>query len=335
MFDKLILQQQYINDKKSIREIVKETKSHEATVRRNLKEIGICPRKYNEQQIIDNDNGKRINLNKIKPGIEKDPRFFYLLGAFKGDGHYNIKYTKIQFSVTDLDFIEEVKHIFNVLSPETHMRILDGVEATKRTKKQWKINICSRDFFKKEYHKLLPKTLQEKRFYLKGLFDAEGSASEDGGSITICQKNLDDLRLWKEWLEELNIKTKQYISKEEERIYGHLRIFGRDSKINFYDAIGFKIKRKQDRLEQYIKKIKPYVQYDYEEGIDGLDGETDFVEVESICFSNKEQGIDISVDHPDHNVCSSDDIVFMQSTIAQQVWYFLAWLMSGGRMDSD
>jgi hypothetical protein len=349
-FSKELLEHKYLNEKKSIREIVKETKSHEATVRRNLKDVGIIPRRFNEQQLIDNDNGKKINLNRIKEGIEKDPRFFYLLGAFKGDGHYNIKQNKIQFSVTDLDFIEEIKRLFNMLSPETHMNILDHVKATKRTKKQWRINICCRGFFNRGYHKLLPQTLQEKRFYLKGLFDAEGSVSEDGLSITITQKNIDDLRLWKGWLEELGIITSMHINNGKtifhkftsNKMYryinncGCLRVLSNDSKINFNDAIGFKIKRKQDRLEKGIKKIKPLPIYNISDELIAQDlNKMKVIKVKSIKFSHREQGVDLSVlNYEHHNFILNNGVTCLNSTMAQQIAYFLAWMLAGGRMES-
>jgi len=38
-----------------------------------------------------------------------------------------------------------------------------------------RINLCCREFFKKGYQFLLPKTREEKRNYLRGLMDAEGS----------------------------------------------------------------------------------------------------------------------------------------------------------------
>ena len=294
-------------------------------------------------------------MNKIKEGIEKDPRFFYLLGALKGDGHYNVKQTKIQFSVTDYDFIKEIKRVFNMLSPETYMNILDHVEATERTKKQWRINICCREFFHRQYHKLLPQTLQEKRFYLKGLFDAEGSVTKDGLSITITQKNLDDLRLWKGWLEELGIQTTMSlipgniysILGHNNKIYnydktnticaGTLRVLGNDSKINFCDAIGFKIKRKQDRLDKGIKKIKPLPIYNISNELTMQDlNKLKTVKVKSIKFSHREQGVDLSVlNYEHHNFIHDSGVVNLNSTIAQQVAFFLAWLIAGGKMQQN
>ena len=370
IFSKDLLIDLYIDKKKSIREIVKETKSHEATIRKNLKKIGIIPRRFNEQQLIDNDNGKKINLNKIKENIEKDPRFFYVLGAIKGDGWYDIKNKKIPFSVTDFDFIEEVKKIFIMLSPETKINIRISKKETERTKRQYGFTITSRDFFKKELYKLLPHTLQEKRFYLKGLFDAEGSVSQNGLGITICQKNINDLKLWKEWLEELGIITTMHIgngkiSKRiwhdtkaleyfrhgkiikrkwiDGRIYytksdaGHLRILGNDSKINFYDIIGFKIKRKHERLEKGIKKIKQLPVYDISNELIMQDlNKIKGIKVKSIKFSHREQGVDLSILNSEHhNFILSNGITSSNSTMAQQIAYFIAWLIAGGKMKRD
>jgi len=270
--------------------------------------------------------------------LKIDPRFFYVLGSFKGDGHYNISQNKIQIAVTDLEFLEEIKRIFNMLSPETRMNILFYKKATEKTKKQWRMNICSREFYKKKLHLLLPTNLQEKRFYLKGLFDAEGSVSKNGSSITISQKNIEDIKLWKKWLEELGITTTMGIryvhnanGKESFVIgeHGYLRVLGNDSKINFYDVIGFKIKRKQKRLEDYIKKINPLPEYSITNELNNLKG----VKVKSIKFSHREQGVDLSIlNSKYHNFVLDNGVVTSNSTLAQQIGYFLAWLLAGGTM---
>jgi hypothetical protein len=248
-----ILKDLYLNKNKSITEISKLTNSHYHTIKKNLIKMNIPVRKYNEQLYV--TPSFLDKLNKIKNDIERDPRFFYILGAFKGDGHYNIKRNRVEISVIDLDFLEEIKRIFNILSPETKISIIISKKETDRTQRLYRLCLYSSIFFNKGLHKLLPQTLEEKRFYLQGLYDAEGCIDKNKFAITLSQKNIDDLNLWESWLNELGIQTSKSILITRV-IYtcGVIRILGYDSKVKFYNLIGFRIKRKQERLETEIKK---------------------------------------------------------------------------------
>ena len=254
-----VLEDLYVNQNKSINEIVRLKNSHYRTIKRYLIKMNVPIRKHDEQLFLSLSQSLSFlnRLNKIRDGIEKDPQFFYTLGAFKGDGYYNLERNRVQISVTDLGFLEEIKRIFNTLSPETKMDIKISKEETETTKRLYRLYIYSRDFFKKGLHKLLPQTLEEKRFYLKGLYDAEGSVSviENKLPITLSQKNIDDLNLWKSWLNELGMQTSIGTLSHNNYNQGVIRILGHDSKVKFYNIIGFRIKRKQDRLETGIKKI--------------------------------------------------------------------------------
>lgn len=332
--DKDFLVEEYVNKKRSIEELKKETGSHYWTLKRNLNLNGISLRNFNEQGIINNKKIRRgeivndKNPNLLKNGIENDVRFFYILGALKGDGHYNLKQNKIQFAVTDMDFVDEMKRLFSDMSPQTRLNIMVRKKATAKTKTQYGFCLCCADFYEKGFHKLEPQTLEEKRFYLKGLFDAEGSASANGSSITITQKNLDALRKWKGYLLELGMNSNESINKITN--IGRLYLIGLQSKINFFELIGFKIKRKQDRVEKYIKKIAPLPEYNI-----SSNEKIKTVKIKSIKFSHKEKGIDISVFHKDHNFFSSDGIQEKNSTLAMQVGYYIAWILAGGRTILD
>lgn len=250
---KNILEDLYVNQKKSINEVSILTNGHHTVIKKNLIKNNIPIRTYKEQLYI---NSSFINkLNKIKDNIEKDPRFFYILGAFKGDGHYNIKKNKVEISVIDLDFLEEIKRIFNILSPETKVGIIISKKETDTRKRLYRLCLYSCIFFNKGLYKLLPRTLEEKKFYLQGLYDAEGSIEKNKLAITLSQKNIDDLKLWESWLNELGMQTSTSILTSR-IIYkcGVIRILGIDSKIKFHNLIGFRIKRKQDSLEAGIKK---------------------------------------------------------------------------------
>jgi hypothetical protein len=251
----------YINKRKSIKEMSRIFNVHHNVIKKNLIHYNISMRNHKEQISIAYQTCPNLlnKLNNIKDGIERDPKFFYTLGAFKGDGYYNIKKSIIKISVTDFDFLEEIKRIFNVLSPETRMEIKVSKEETITTKKLYRLNIGSRDFFNKGLHTLIPQTTQEKVFYLKGLYDAEGSIEKNKCAITLAQKNIDNLNLWISWLNEIGIQTStstlNRIVNQKDYSWSVVRILGKESKIKFYNLIGFRIKRKQERLEEGIKKL--------------------------------------------------------------------------------
>lgn len=250
-----ILRDLYLNQNKSINEIAALTNSHHSVIKKNLIKLNIPLREYKEQLYI---NPSFLNkLNKIRDNIEKYPEFFYILGSFKGDGHYNIKRNRVEISVIDLDFLEEIKRTFNILSPETKISMIVSKEQTDTTQKLYRLAIYSSDFFNKKLHTLLPQTLEEKKFYLKGLYDAEGSIDKGKLAITLTQKNVQDLNLWESWLNELSIQTSRSMLTSGIYHWGVIRILGKESKINFYNLIGFRIKRKQERLERGIKNFNP------------------------------------------------------------------------------
>jgi hypothetical protein len=252
-----ILRELYLNQKKCINEIAKITNSHHLVVKKNLIRMNVPLRKYKEQLYVTPNFLNR--LNKIKDNIERDPRFFYILGAFKGDGHYNIKRNRVEISVIDLDFLEEIKRIFNVLSPETKISIIISKKETDTTQRLYRLCLYSSVFFNKRLHKLLPQTLEEKKFYLQGLYDAEGSVEKNKLVITLSQKNIDDLNLWKSWLNELGIQTSIGTASHNNYNWGVIRILGYDSKVKFYNIIGFRIKRKQDRLKTGLNALQKII----------------------------------------------------------------------------
>jgi len=145
------------------------------------------------------------DINPLKEGIESNSRFFYILGAFKGDGYYNKKRRAIQINSIDNDFLEEIKKVFNEVSPETRIKITPQCKAKGNSKKQEKIGFGCKEFFIRNYHLLEPQSKSEKIEYLKGLFDAEGCIIYGYGkdqyrsfrrNIMLAQKNVADLIKW-------------------------------------------------------------------------------------------------------------------------------------------
>ena len=267
-FDKEFLLREYIQNEKSISFLARELCIRDITLRRILIEKGIKIRSYIEQQVLDYKNKRRSNLNLITEGVEKNPEFFYILGVFKGDGHINEKRNVVQVNVSikNVEMLEEVVNIMKKLSPKTRIKIIRHHDGYKNTTAQKRINFYSKDFFDKNLHKLLPKTIEEKRYYLRGLFDAEGSLylnlkklkkiSKENREyygwekcLSIAQKNIVDLTLWNSWLSELGVEFKTHLSKNTR---SQLVTKKNKSIILFNKLIGFKIKRKQQNLEKAI-----------------------------------------------------------------------------------
>ena len=237
-----------------------------------------------ERQLKNIKEGDLLICKKDNSDKYRCPKVFYLKGAFDGDGHYNPKGT-ISFNVTDYDFLLEVqsliKKIFNL-----DVNIINHVEATARTKQQWRINLCTInslgfnpcDFFKS----LVPESSEEKIEYLRGLFDAEGSVGicnrhikksngkEYNGKekwLTLSQKDIDKLELWSSYLKEYGIEAIK-IYKKDSRSFLHIR--NNYSISQFNKLIGFKIKRKQDMLNQIIANSSRHKlsKQDYEKVVD-------------------------------------------------------------------
>ncbi len=207
-------------------------------------------------------------LNKLSKDIENYPEFFYVLGAFEGDGYFNIKHGKVQIGVIDIDFLEEIKRIFNKYSPETRIKIVKHTEAKNNSKSQMRINLCCVEFFNRGYHKLIPRTLEEKRYYLKGLMDAEGSVgrvhreikSKNGNIyngkdkwLRLSQKDTNKLNLWASWLNEFGVEINK-LYRDDGRSY--LDIRKNESIKNYYKEIGFAITRKQKKLKEIVVNLK-------------------------------------------------------------------------------
>lgn len=265
-FDKGFLLREYIQNEKSLSLLARELHIRDITLRRILIEKEIKIRSYIEQQVLDYKNKRRGNLNLLSEYIEKNPEFFYILGVFKGDGYFNEKRNIVQVNVSmkNIEMLEEVVNILKKLSPKTRLKIIRHHDGYNNTTAQKRINFNSKDFFDKGLHKLLPRTIEEKKYYLKGLFDAEGSfylnlkkskkISKENREyygwekcLTIAQKNIEDLVLWNTWLKELGIDLKLHPSKNTR---SQLCTKKNESILGFNRLIGFKIKRKQEKLEK-------------------------------------------------------------------------------------
>ncbi len=262
-----LLVREYLDNEKSMQQIYREFKIHPSVLRRNLIDNKIGLRSDKEQMILDYKHKRNKSLNPLAEDIANYPEFFYVLGAFEGDGHFNIKQSKVQIGVTEICFLEEIKRILNIFSPITRVNIVPHTKTKGNVQAQWRINLSCVEFFNRGYHKLLPKTKEEKRYYLKGLMDAEGSVgickrkiirngkeyvSKDKW-LVLCQADTTKLDLWGSWLKELGVDTNKCY-REDHR--STLSIRSNESIKNYHKDIGFAITKKQKRLEEVVKNLK-------------------------------------------------------------------------------
>lgn len=79
------LYQEYVVNKKSITELKKIFNVTFFTIRKRLNQFNIPIRTHNEQHKINYSKGLISNGNYLPEGIEKNPKFFYIIGAITGD----------------------------------------------------------------------------------------------------------------------------------------------------------------------------------------------------------------------------------------------------------
>jgi hypothetical protein len=195
----------------------------------------------------------------------KDSGFFYLKGSFDGDGCYRKDRPRIDINVTDFDFLEEIKkQIKNVFG--FNVQIKNHAMAHDNCKEQRKI---SYNYGEKIYDALKntqPSTREEKIEYLKGLWDAEGSVGLYDKKIirkgkeyighekklVISQKDNNKLSLWYDYMKSLGINS---IKLYREDTRSELSIRDNASWKKFHELIGFRIKRKQDKLNDIVSRL--------------------------------------------------------------------------------
>ena len=269
-----ILYEEYITKEESIKEIAKFFNLSYNTAKLRLKENNIKIRKDSEQMRINYKRRLIKNRNYLPENVDEDPKFFYIIGAIKGDGHVNEKDGVIQISVIDMDFLKYFKSIINELMPNWNVKILKHIEGKENIKSQFRISIGSRDFSIK-FRNFIPRTRDQKIWFLKGIFDAEGSAYFSwkmrtigkyqflsfNKNISLSQKDVKDLELWSSYLNELSIKSSLHdnskkLRRNSNRIkVSDIAIKNNDSIRQFKNLVGFRIKRKHDRLNYIISNI--------------------------------------------------------------------------------
>lgn len=207
--------------------------------------------------------------------IEKvnDLEISYLIGALIGDGcySYDIKYNNIRviFAASDKDFVERVKKIiYSNFKINLNINEIKLSEKNKNWRDHYKIS--SRILYK-QLMKYLPDKnkipffikngdLKRKAAFLSGFFDAEGGISLStiksrkvlDRRLHLHSKDINFLNKVKQYLLSFNIDS--FIQKGNKAYV--LNIWGFKNLSLFQKLIGFKIKRKKDKLEETIKSYK-------------------------------------------------------------------------------
>ncbi|MEM4466283.1 MAG: LAGLIDADG family homing endonuclease [Nitrososphaerota archaeon] len=206
--------------------------------------------------------------------LEPSPELSQVIGTVAGDGWVKKKDNEYRVGVEskDIEFIEEVSICFG--------KIL-GREPPKPIRRKKNSNAFMVEVESKALYELLRKPLDINRIapfvehceecmrrFARSFFDSEGCVSKDG-QISCCNSDLQLLQYVRRILNILGIRTtepkictkkgtalfdrrrgKTYTAKKD--VY-YTRVVASDV-LRFYRLVGFTVKRKQKRLEEYLRK---------------------------------------------------------------------------------
>ena len=206
---------------------------------------------------------EKARIKNTKPLKNKKitKEFSYVFGVLLGDGH--ISNRRITLSATDKDFVENFKFNLEAWSKYKSRFYSRSIRTDKKIKKrklQWACYLDSIEIekFIKNFNINKINSKSKKSNFLKGFFDAEGSFSKDYELIAY-NTNLKLLELVSKFLADLSLKNqiKTYTVKNINGIkiqYHYLKVTG-ESRLRFYQKIGFSIQRKQEKLMSWAQKI--------------------------------------------------------------------------------
>lgn len=210
----------------------------------------------------------------------------YILGVIASDGFLNDK--QMGMTVKDKDYAEKFQFCLKKIFPSLEFKLCTHSDGRFRVYcTRLKIVQALNLIFEsktKTYNWIVPKIIlnnkEMARQFLGGFFDGEGTVmGKKYISIQGYSVNKDSLNTIAELLNNFNIKStysklnrknKPFFSIKDDKIY-----YGKEdihviaiSKLcyvkRFYEEIGFKIKRKSDKLKEYIEKlelINPQIKY--------------------------------------------------------------------------
>ncbi len=213
-------------------------------------------------KILKEKNTKKLKSHRL------DKNSAYILGTILGDGHFSNR--SIYVCSKDLDFLEGIKTIYENWSD---LRANIKKYKTGRGNDLYYVFFNSVEAVRFFRSTLINKMKSDKikGYFLRGLFDAEGTVPlyyryrKDRGKhyleycIQICNTDLSLITTIKRFLKDLNIdySYRNYINKNS---YGklpkHVITIKHNSILSFYNKIGFGMRRKKENLEKIVDLMK-------------------------------------------------------------------------------
>lgn len=219
-----------------------------------------------DRSIINNDNiynfiqTKKEDTEILTLNLPKKMTndFAWMLGYIVGDGSYNDKKDgRIKITTNDIEVLNKIEKIFKNIGLNTKIR-------QKKNTKCYNLYIHSKQFRRFLYingldyviheNKKIPECIlksSQKHIaeFIKGLFDADGSASQNKIRFVSKSKNL---------INEIKILLLGFgiITYELKTTNNNICMHLLSSSINnYYKYIGFSIKYKQDLLKKYLENF--------------------------------------------------------------------------------
>jgi len=189
-----------------------------------------------------------------------DIRTSYLLGLLTGDGGLTIK-DRISFSSADHELVSSFKDYFkertNSLVKKSNNRKYDYwlVSAKEKTRL---INFGLEETYARnkripDYVMMSPK--ENIVAFLQGLFDTDGSVYKTG-KVEYCTTSRRLAKQVSALLLNLGIMHKFRVKENNQYSDAYIILISGVNLLRFNEQIGFRLKRKQQKLEQYISKVK-------------------------------------------------------------------------------
>jgi len=205
--------------------------------------------------------------------FRKCPELGYVAGGWFGDGSKIYRYNnghrqyRLTLRVVDYDFAEAWGRAAAIATgkaqPYKPLPIKEDYSKKFGHKPRWQVAFCNVLLFQildkndpwKAYELLELYSYPEAT--LSGFFDADGWASKKA-YVYAENTNYDLLLMMQELAGTINIHSKVYAKKNKggRRQKYILVIYKKDSVINFYRKVGFKIRRKQAKLINLMRERK-------------------------------------------------------------------------------
>lgn len=229
---------------------------------------------FNKAKIVCNLSITPLKNNKLsKKAVLLSKELAYILGVVYGDGNVHTHKDKVRSSgwialkVKDKDFALEFKRTLEKWSNFDIKSFLDkrGFYHTVLYSRNAAIFVMNFDL-----NRVLEAPNKVKYFFLKGLFDSEGTVA--GSNLDILQKatryvgfynnNKEIVDIVSSLLKGMgmkhSIRSRIHSGFGSKKVQYELIIAGSQNMYIFYKRIGFSINRKQERLKKVLNSYKIY-----------------------------------------------------------------------------